>query len=81
MLEHPHRLLWIATALLLLGVILPFLMVVHILESTFFLNFLSFTASMLGSLLGFAGIALTRLQRNRRHSAENSESDHAPGTG
>jgi positive regulator of sigma E activity len=73
MLEHPQRLLILATVLLLLGVILPFLMVIHVVQSTFFLNFLSFTASMLGSLLGFIGIALYQIRH--RHHDDSDDSD------
>ncbi len=45
-------------ALVVLGVVLPFLMVLRVLESTFLLNFFSFTASMAGLLLGIAGAAM-----------------------
>ena len=37
------------------GVVLPFLMVLHIIESTFFLVFLSFTSSTIGLFLGLIG--------------------------
>ena len=43
---------------MVLGVVLPFLMVLHIIESTYFLNFLSYIAQTLGFILGFIGIAL-----------------------
>ena len=43
--------------LMLLGVIFPFLMVIHILKSTFFLNFFSYTLSLLGMIFGIMGIA------------------------
>jgi hypothetical protein len=49
----------------LTGVILPFLMVLHILPSTFFLNFFSFGASMLGVFLGLVG-ASYYVRRNRK---------------
>jgi hypothetical protein len=41
--------------LLLLGIVLPFLMVIHILESTFFLNFFSYGMSIVGLILGIIG--------------------------
>ncbi|GAB1470386.1 hypothetical protein MASR2M66_12630 [Chloroflexota bacterium] len=62
MLEHPRRLLLTAVLLLLFGCIMPFLMVIHVVKSTFFLNFLSFGASMLGFFIGIVGIAMQRLQ-------------------
>jgi len=40
------------------GVSLPLLMLIHVLTSTFFLNFFSFTASMTGLFLGITGAAM-----------------------
>ena len=45
---------------MVLGVALPFLMVLSVIESTFFLNFLSYIAQTLGFILGFIGIAMSR---------------------
>jgi len=57
MMNHPRLLLGVGLILMLLGVILPFLMIIHILESTFFLNFFSWGASVSGLFLGFIGVA------------------------
>ncbi len=54
----PVVMILIAFLLLLAGVVLPFLMVIHVVESTFFLNFLSYTVSLIGILLGTIGVAL-----------------------
>jgi len=62
MLERPERLLLIATILLLLGCILPFFMVTKLVRSSFFLNFLSFGASVLGLFLGIIGVAMHRVK-------------------
>jgi hypothetical protein len=43
---------------MLLGIALPFLMVIQVLESTFFLNFFSWGASVAGLALGTIGFAL-----------------------
>ena len=54
----PRFLLSLGLILMLLGVILPFLMVIQLIESTFFLNFFSWGASVAGlafGTLGFAG--------------------------
>ncbi len=51
------QIILIGFLLCLSGVILPFLMVLKILESTFLLNFLSYTASILGLFLGIIGAA------------------------
>ncbi|MCX6036066.1 MAG: hypothetical protein NTV38_14020 [Chloroflexi bacterium] len=54
----PLKIILIGFALVVLGVVLPFLMVLHILESTFFLNYFSYTASLVGLILGIIGSAL-----------------------
>jgi hypothetical protein len=42
--------------LVLLGALLPWLMVLGYLKSSFFLTFFSFTASMAGLMLGIIGV-------------------------
>jgi cytosine/uracil/thiamine/allantoin permease len=66
MLNHPGRLMAMSVSMMLFGVVMPFLMVLHIVESTFFMNFLSFIASTLGSFLGIVSIALFRTRAKRR---------------
>jgi hypothetical protein len=39
------------------GVVFPFLMVIQVIPSTFFLNFFSFGASFIGMILGVVGIS------------------------
>ena len=58
MMNSPRFLLSLGVTLMLLGIILPFLMVIHLLESTFFLNFFSWGASVAGMALGTIGFAL-----------------------
>lgn len=55
--SHPVRLIVIGFVLSILGWILPLLMVLHILESTFLLNFLAYAASVCGLFLGIIGAA------------------------
>ncbi len=50
--------------LLIVGVVLPFLMVMGILESSFFLALISYTASVSGLMIGVVGAA--RYVRERR---------------
>jgi hypothetical protein len=50
--------------LMVLGIVLPFLIVIKLLESTFFLNFFSWGASVAGLALGMVGFAM--YSRNRR---------------
>jgi hypothetical protein len=53
----PVRLIFIGILLALLGVVLPFLMVMKVIESTFFLNFFSFILSLMGVVIGVIGSA------------------------
>ena len=62
--ERPHTLLFIALTLLLFGWVMPFLMVLRVVESTFFLNFLAWGASVGGLYLGV--IAVASLVRRRK---------------
>mgnify|MGYP001081111339 CR=1 FL=1 len=58
LLSHPWKLLVVAFVLLLLGLLLPLFMVLGLLPSTFFLNFLAYAASISGLILGMIGIVL-----------------------
>ena len=57
MITNPRFLLSLGLILMLLGVVLPFMMVIHVLESTLFLNFFSWGASTGGLFLGLIGAA------------------------
>jgi hypothetical protein len=61
--KSPRLLLGLGLTLMGLGVILPFLMVIHVIESTFFLNFFSWGASVVGLVLGMIGVALSTSRR------------------
>ena len=56
--NSPRLLLILGVSLMLLGIALPFLMVIQVLESTFFLNFFSWGASVAGLALGTIGFAI-----------------------
>jgi hypothetical protein len=56
--RSPRFLLLLGVIMMLLGIALPFLMVIQVLESTFFLNFFSWGASVAGLALGTIGFAL-----------------------
>ncbi len=60
----PRVLLGVGVFLLLIGVLLPLLEVLQILESTFFWNFLAFGASFFGLMLGIVG-SVSYLMRNK----------------
>ncbi len=60
----PRALLTVAAVLLFIGAGLPFLMVVHLLEATFLLAFVSYAATVSGAFVGYLGI-LHLLPRRR----------------
>jgi len=62
--NSPRFLLGLGIVLMLLGIVLPFLMVIKVLESTFFLNFFSWGASVAGLAFGTIGFAM--YSRSRR---------------
>ncbi|MBU4224398.1 MAG: hypothetical protein KKC71_01075 [Chloroflexi bacterium] len=65
------NLILIGFFLALIGVILPLLMVVQIIKSTFFLNFFSYGSSVVGLILGLIGaIYFVRLNREKDLRAE-----------
>jgi membrane associated rhomboid family serine protease len=63
--EKPRTLLFLALSLLLFGWVMPFLMVIHVVASTFFLNFLSWGASVGGLYLGVIAVAGLVRRRNK----------------
>jgi hypothetical protein len=67
MMNSPRLLLVLGVALMLLGIVLPFLILIKVLESTFFLNFLAWGVSVAGLAFGTVGFALwSRGRDNRR---------------
>ena len=54
---NPRNLFIIGFILLFLGLIIPVLMVLQIIKSTFFLNFFAYASSVLGLLLGIVSSA------------------------
>ena len=53
--RKPIQLIVIGFVLLVLGVAFPLLMMIQVIESTFWLNFLSFGMQVVGLFLGFIG--------------------------
>lgn len=58
MMNSPRLLLSVSIMLMLLGIVIPFLMVIRVLESTFFLNFFAWGASVAGLAFGTIGFAM-----------------------
>ncbi len=61
----PKILLGVGFILLVIGVVLPLLMVLQIIPSTFFLNFFSYGASFVGVIVGLLG-AMMLIVRSRK---------------
>jgi len=55
--NSPRLLLSLGLILMILAVVIPFLILIRVLESTFFLNFFSWGASVGGLFLGIIGVA------------------------
>ena len=62
----PWMMIGIGFVLVLFGAVAPFLMVMKILPSTFFLNFLAYAASVTGLILGVVG-SLMYVRGRRDH--------------
>ncbi|MBT9163595.1 MAG: hypothetical protein DDT24_00511 [Chloroflexi bacterium] len=62
------RLIIIGFGLLLIGAVLPFVMVIRLLESTFLLNFVAATSSIGGLTVGLIGIV--QYDRSRRQGRD-----------
>lgn len=71
---NPRKLIWSAIILMVMGVAIPFLMIIHVLDpllrwnSTIYLilNFVAYLFQILGFILGIIGIAIyTRRNKHR----------------
>lgn len=62
---NPRTILLVAFVLLVIGWVIPFLMMIDIIVSSFALGFVSFAMSILGLFLGIIGIAANWF--GRRH--------------
>jgi nitrate reductase gamma subunit len=70
--EHPRRLIAFSIFLMVFGFVMPFLMTLKLVESTLFLNFFSFGASVLGLMLGLVGIAGLQIKEKKKKEDEEN---------
>lgn len=63
---RPLHIILTGFLLVLTGVVMPFLMVIKAIESTFFLNLFSYTASTLGFFLGLVGTSMYTRERRKK---------------
>jgi hypothetical protein len=62
---NPRFLLTLGLIFMLMGIALPYLMIIHVLTSTFFLNFLTWGISVTGLALGTVGFGMSvRLRKD-----------------
>ena len=54
----PGRIIILGFILSLIGLVLPFLMVLRVIDSTLFLNFAAYLTSVAGLIIGFVGMAI-----------------------
>lgn len=62
---NPKVLISVGFVLVCFGAAAPFLMVIGVLQSTFFLNFAAYGSSIVGLFLGLLGIASLRRDSDR----------------
>ena len=62
---QPWKILVLAGGMMIVSIIIPLLMVLQLLQSTFFLNFLSYTLSVAGLMIGMIGIVTMVKLRNK----------------
>ncbi len=64
----PRQLMCFGFVLLLIGVILPFVMVLRLIEPTLLLNFIAYFSSLFGLLIGLYGVVLYGISRRHDHN-------------
>ena len=62
----PKQMVILGVVLLLIGVVLPFMMVLNIIVSNLFINFFSYAASISGLVLGIIGTMMLSISRRKR---------------
>ena len=71
---QPWKMILLGGSMMLVSMILPWLMVLQILPSTFFLNFLAYGLSVAGLLIGFIGmVSLVRIRRTMQKYKDQQE--------
>lgn len=63
--RSPKKMMIIGTLLMIIGVVLPMLMVIKMIPSTFLLSFISYGASLAGMVMAFVGL-FTYITFNRK---------------
>jgi high-affinity Fe2+/Pb2+ permease len=83
-LNSPRKLFWAGVICVVLGVVLPFLIVLGFIENTFALSFFIYVLQLVGMILGVmagAGLALERRQKDQDNRREQAPDDQKSTTG
>jgi membrane protein implicated in regulation of membrane protease activity len=71
---QPWKMIVLGGGMMLVSVILPWLMVLQIVRSTFFLNFLAYGLSVAGLLIGFIGmVSMVKIRRTMQKYKDQQE--------
>ena len=77
---QPWKMIALGGVMMLVSMVLPWLMVLQILRSTFFLNFLAYGLSVAGLLIGFIGmvsvVKIRRTEQKYKDQYENQYENH-----
>lgn len=68
----PFRLMAVGVVLMILGILLPLLMILHLLESTLLMNFIAYLASFGGLLVGLLGV-VEYARTQRKNGSEDED--------
>jgi membrane protein implicated in regulation of membrane protease activity len=74
---QPWKMIVLGGAMMLVSMVLPWLMVMQILRSTFFLNFLAYGLSVAGMLIGFIGmVSIVKIRRTQQKYKDQYEDQY-----
>ncbi len=83
-LNSPIKIFWAGVVCVVLGFLLPLLIVLDVIENSFFLSFLIFVLQLVGFILGVISAASMALNRRRKKDDNNhpqEEDDQKSATG
>lgn len=73
--QNPRAFMAIGVLLIITGTVIPFLMMLEYLKSTFFLNFFSFALQIIGLIMGLIGTAVIGVSRYRCNRLEQQDEE------
>ena len=74
---QPWKMILLGGVMMLVSMMLPWLMVLQIVRSTFFLNFLAYGLSVAGLLIGFIGmVSVVKIRRTQQKYKDQYEDQY-----